>query len=364
MHVMILLALKTHKWGGIEEYLCSLAQQLAARRGRLTLVVYEASGQVCERWRAAGAHVEQERTLGQHTGRLKALFAKGRPDVVILQFFSLRSAVALKCKLAGAKSVIVVDDHSSPRTRAAKPLRALLYGASLTPASRVVAVSGFVSRRHAEDYKLSRHKRRQINNGVRPLQADATAPMWPRRESTQEQVILVAGYMIEEKGFSWLLSALGGMEVERRRRLTLWLAGSGPQLQALQAQASAHNINALFLGSRDDVSALMRAADLVIVPSLWDEAFGLVTAEAMMAAKAIIATEVGASPELLARGQAGVLVSPGDTAALTREIEALLDDPARRAALGEEAQRRAMQYYHVDRMIEEVIELCEEVYHG
>jgi glycosyltransferase involved in cell wall biosynthesis len=96
------------------------------------------------------------------------------------------------------------------------------------------------------------------------------------------------------------------------------------------------------LGARDDVPALLAAADVVVVPSRW-EARALIVQEAMQAGRPIVASRVGGIPDLTGEDGA-VLVSPGDPAELAAAVTALLDDPATAARLGKAAQVRAATF--------------------
>ncbi|MGW8567302.1 glycosyltransferase family 4 protein [Isoptericola sp. NPDC055881] len=91
--------------------------------------------------------------------------------------------------------------------------------------------------------------------------------------------------------------------------------------------------------ARADVAALMAAADVVVVPSVWPEPFALTVLEGMAAGAAVVASAVGGIPEAVEDG--GVLVPPGDAEALASVLGRWADD---RAALGADrarAQRRA-----------------------
>lgn len=79
-----------------------------------------------------------------------------------------------------------------------------------------------------------------------------------------------------------------------------------------------------------------------IVPSIWPEPFGIVVIEAMASGRPVIAAQVGGLPELV--GAAGLLVPPGDAAALRRAIMRLLEDTELRAALGQAGRRRAASF--------------------
>ncbi len=83
-----------------------------------------------------------------------------------------------------------------------------------------------------------------------------------------------------------------------------------------------------FLGFREDIPALMRAADVVVHTSVLPEPFGRVVVEGMLAGRPVVATRAGGVPEIIADGTTGFLVPPGDAEALARAIERLRADPA------------------------------------
>jgi glycosyltransferase involved in cell wall biosynthesis len=92
--------------------------------------------------------------------------------------------------------------------------------------------------------------------------------------------------------------------------------------------------------------------DVVAVPSTWPEPFGLVIVEAMRAGVAVVATRHGAAPELIDDGVTGLLVPPGDAAALADAIAALLDDPRRRRRLATAARVAARERFTVARFLD------------
>jgi glycosyltransferase involved in cell wall biosynthesis len=76
-----------------------------------------------------------------------------------------------------------------------------------------------------------------------------------------------------------------------------------------------------------------------VVPSVWEEAFGLAALEAMARGKPVVATAVGGIPEIIRHNVTGVLVSPGDERQLAESIDSLLVDGATAARIGENARR-------------------------
>ena len=151
-------------------------------------------------------------------------------------------------------------------------------------------------------------------------------------------VVLAVGRLTAQKGFATLLTAAAGWrhhEVDP----VLVLAGQGPLDQALRAQADASGVRARFLGQRDDVPALLAAADVVVVPSSW-EGQPLIVQEALRSGTPLVASRAGGIPELTGEDGA-VLVPPGDAPALSAAVLSVLADPALAARLRSAARSRA-----------------------
>lgn len=92
------------------------------------------------------------------------------------------------------------------------------------------------------------------------------------------------------------------------------------------------------------VRAAMRRCLALVAPSIWPEPFGIVVAEALAAGRPVVGSAVGAIPELVRDEHEGLLVSPGDVAALTRALDRIWRDRQLRAALAANALRRAGDY--------------------
>ena len=123
--------------------------------------------------------------------------------------------------------------------------------------------------------------------------------------------------------------------------------GGGSEREFRRRMADAPRVH--WLGFRRDIPSVMRALDLLVVPS-HSEAFGLVAAEAMAAGVPVIATRVGGLIEVVDGGRAGVLVQHADPPALAHAIIELARDPERRerfAAAGAERVRRLFSWDRV-----------------
>ncbi len=159
--------------------------------------------------------------------------------------------------------------------------------------------------------------------------------------------LLAVGRLVRLKGFDLLLEAFARV-APGHPGLRLLVAGEGMERAALEAQAVAAGVAARveFLGAleRAPLIELYRSALAVVCPSR-NDAFPLVVLEAMASGRAVVASQLGAIPSLVAHGVTGLLVSPGDVRALAEALEVCLADPAARRAMGARARELACARY-------------------
>ncbi len=107
----------------------------------------------------------------------------------------------------------------------------------------------------------------------------------------------------------------------------------------------------IMTGFRRDIPEVMAALDLLVLPSTRSEATPQVVPQALAVGVPVVATRVGGIPEVVRDGETGLLVPPADSRALARAILALLDDPARAAALARAGQALVRARFTVDAMM-------------
>jgi glycogen(starch) synthase len=157
-------------------------------------------------------------------------------------------------------------------------------------------------------------------------------------------LVVAAGRLEWEKGFSTLLRAVPALR-ERHPGLRVVVAGAGsyrPALARLRDELALADVELPGRLDPADLSALLAAADVVVVPSRY-EPFGLVALEAMACGTCVVATRTGGLTETVRDGVTGRLVDVGDVDALASTVHELLVDPDRRARLaraGLDAARR------------------------
>jgi glycosyltransferase involved in cell wall biosynthesis len=100
-----------------------------------------------------------------------------------------------------------------------------------------------------------------------------------------------------------------------------------------------------YIGYRKDVENVYHTADIVVVPSRWQEPLGLINLEAGACRKPVVATRVGGIPEVIEDGMNGYLVESGDVETLAARVTALIADPALRQKMGEEGRATVEQNF-------------------
>jgi len=159
-------------------------------------------------------------------------------------------------------------------------------------------------------------------------------------DDDQRPLVVAVGRLHPQKGYDLLLDAVVRWTADPRLRPAplVAIAGDGPLHGELAARIAAERLPVVLLGRRTDVADLLGAADVCVLPSIW-EARSLTAQEALRAGTPLVATAVGGIPELV--GDAAELVPAGDAEALAEAVTAVLTDPAEIARLGTAGPRQA-----------------------
>ena len=165
--------------------------------------------------------------------------------------------------------------------------------------------------------------------------------------------VFYAGRLAPEKGVATLLAAY--------RRLAaappLEVAGTGPLLARLAGEHPGTH----WLGARrsDEVRQLMKRAAVFVCPSECPESFGRVVIEAFAAGTPVIASEIGALPELIEHGRTGLLFRPGDAEDLAAKIDWFFSHPNQARAMRREARAEFEARYTAERNYPLLMEIYE-----
>lgn len=171
-------------------------------------------------------------------------------------------------------------------------------------------------------------------------------------------LILAAGRLHENKGFDILLQALTKVP-----DATLWLAGSGPEEQPLKQQCHELGLDnrVRFLGWRDDVTTLMKTADLFVCPSR-HEGLGSIVMEAWAHECPIIATNSQGPGELIASGETGIITPVDQAKPLAGAIRELLDNPREAGQLVHNASQHYWQNFSESVIVRQYLDLYQSIH--
>ncbi len=356
--ILVWVAGRVDKRGSFEDYLLRLAAALRREALRMHVV----AGPSWDTGLVRDLAAEGVTMTGLPDAALRSPLAaagvllRTRPRLLHYHFGSPSSLLAGLATTLGVRRFVFTDHGSRSLAqladqggwkRAMRRLRAL-------PVDLYLPVSAEVGRHLHREIGVPARKVRPLMNGIdlsryEPV-AEAERQALRRRLfgiGPADPLLLFAGQLTEEKGVPDLLAVQPAL-LAAFPNLTIAWAGDGPLRDAVQASAGPR---IRVLGRRTDVPDLLRAADLVAAPSRWNEAFSLILAEAAASGVPAVAARIGGIPEVVAEGETGLLFRPGDRAGLQDALATLLADPARRAAMGTAARRRAEWLFDLDSMV-------------
>jgi glycosyltransferase involved in cell wall biosynthesis len=231
---------------------------------------------------------------------------------------------------------------------------------------RFIAVSRANARYLVEEKGLPAHKVVVVENGCE-LQRFAAEPAPARQElglSAQDRVLLVVGRLEPQKGHRVLLEALPAVRAEFPSARLVCI-GEGTERPALEEQARRLGLDGAvrFAGFRADVDRWLAAADVVVLPSFY-EGLPLAAIEALAARRAVVATAVDGTPEVVVEGRTGLTVPPGDAPALTAAIARVLRDPTLARRLGERGREWVEERFDAQRQVRQTERLYDDAFPG
>lgn len=214
------------------------------------------------------------------------------------------------------------------------------------------------------DTEIPHDKLSVVRNGIRApfAPSDRTGVRQEFGLAPTTQLVLTVARMTEQKGHSYLLDAIPSIVSQKPDVAFVWV-GEGPQ----EAQLSDHmkrlgvdSDHLIFAGWRQDVPRLLGAADLFVLPSLF-EGLPLVVLEAMARSVPVIATRVCGTTEAIIDGESGCLVPPRDSQALSEAILTALSDTQLSASWASNAKWRFQQEFSAQRMVSETEQIYQAV---
>ncbi len=235
-------------------------------------------------------------------------------------------------------------------------------GAFVRRATMVTAPSADLARRVEREMRLRPDRIRVVPNAIDVAQfspsADGAGTL-----NGKPPTILHVGRLEREKGIFVLAEALArlsaGEHVPASDADVPWrvvFAGGDrtdaagvsnrEQLERFFAEHGlAGRVEVRGFVAQEELVGLYRHADLCVVPSILYESFSYTCLQAMACGRPLVATTMGGMPEVVVNGETGLLVPPGDPAALAHGLKQLIDDAALRRRFGDAGRERAVRLY-------------------
>ena len=381
--ILFLANLNPNKFGSLEEQVLFLGKELSRRGHELFFgTISPPVPLVAEKLKAAGIRLlpvphgdcASSGTLSQlrQARHLRRTIREHHIDLVHVNLSGITQISFLGIYFSGAR--IVFTDHFSgiaERRRGLKKLFSRLGLMAIRPRiDGYVGVSEFVRRRMEVTHNLPLARTLTVYNGVNLERFKPGDKLESRRVigiPLQHKVLLSVSMLIPEKGLQHLLDAVALLARDKDGAgVLLLIAGEGwyrPELERL-AESLGISDRVKFLGTRNDVETLIAASDIVVVPSVWAEAFGLIIAEGMASGRPVIASGIGGIPELIEDGKTGLLVEPGDSRGLAEGIRKLVSEPELVSLLTGNAVEKARRQFNVETQAAKYADLFDEVLHG
>lgn len=340
--------------GGAERMVAQLAAALLAAGAEVVAFLpADGEGWLADQLADTGVRIEPFRLGGplsrRSAHRLAEALRRHRVAIAHSHEFAMAVYGAWAARRAGIPHLITMHGGRyyarRLRRRAALRIAAML-------STRLVAVADHVAARLAGDLLLRRSRIATVPNGVPAVPATGSRVRGELGLAANDRLVLAVGNLYPVKGHALLLEA-AALLAEQLPTLHVAVAGRGPLEQPLAAHARRLGVarRVHLLGLRPDVPDLLAAADLFALPSL-SEGLPLALLEAMHARVPIVASDVGEVRTALADGGAGILVPPGDPAALAAAIRRVFTEPETAQQLATTATQRARAEYDVCRAAE------------
>jgi glycosyltransferase involved in cell wall biosynthesis len=341
----VVLSNASGSWGGVTKVTEVLARGLLAR-GHEVVVFCRPASPLAERMRGV---VPLEPVLkGMDLSpvaltRAAAALRRHRPDAAVML---MKKDVRLTGPAARLLGIPVVIRHANDQALEDNAYFRLLYGA--IPAHHVTnaratrrTIMGSAPWLRADDVSV-------IYNGIDTAPFDAAEPANLGLPPGAVAMGFVGRFDVH-KGVRDLAAAwptVAGALPDAH----LVVTGKGPLEDELRATlADASRVH--FLGYRKDVPAVMKALDVLVLPSYTEGAPNVVQ-EAMAAGRAVVASAVSGTPELVDDGATGLLFPAGDRDALTRALLAVGGDAGLRARMGAAGRARVEREFTMDAMVD------------
>lgn len=342
--------------GGVERGTVDFARYLLAQ-GHGSLVV-SAGGALVADLESAGVrhltmpvHKKSIFSMWRQIGALAKVLKDERIDLVHARSRVPAWIAFFACRRAGIP--MVTTCHGVYSTHAFS--RVMGWG------KYVIVISHAVSRHMKEHFKVPHHRIRLIHRGVNLSEfgLESPSPLPSAATRGNEKIIGIVGRVTPIKGHRVMLKAMARV-ARVHPDAKLWIVGDAPRpryMDELKLMVRKLDLqdHVEFMGTRQDIPALLRRMSLLAAPAVGEEAFGRVLIEAGACGVPVIASRIGGIVDVIRHGTDGILIPAGDASALAENIIGILKEPDHGARLAESLRRRVREEFNDRTMFEKTI---------
>ncbi|OIJ64543.1 glycosyltransferase family 4 protein [Streptomyces mangrovisoli] len=346
---------------GSSAHVRSLASGLVARGVRVTVCAPVEADHTYDFTGTGADHVHVPRSSDPGS---VAVLREACRDADLVHAHGLHASFRAVLALSGRSTPLVVTWHNRAFAESAARIHLVrLLERRVVKAATVVlgTTSDLVERarrRGARDARLGAVALPGRRRAVDPDDPDRLRPkLLAELGATGRPLLVAVGSLDRERGYDVLLDAAHAWCRLDPVPMVL-VAGEGPLRAELQRRIEDEALPVRLVGRRDDVTELLAAADLALLPSRW-EPRSVLAQEALHAGVPLVATAVGGVPDLV--GDAAELVPAGDAKALSDAVVRLLGDRERRESLRERGLRQAAGWPTEDETVAQVLCVYDEL---
>jgi glycosyltransferase involved in cell wall biosynthesis len=354
--IRVLLITDEMETGGTQRQIVHIARNLDSNRFEPAVAYFRNRSFLVDELERAGIPVhyipKRRRVDIGFLLRLVALLRNERFDVVHCFSFTgeLWGALARRLMLQRNKPVLITSVRNTYDWYTGWQWM-LKRWASLE--SYVVVANSHTGAEYArEKMRLEQRTIQVVYNGVAPVAGGVKAEECISIRHALDVPVgtvlgIFVGRLVVQKNVPVLLRAVKRI-APMEQGFRLLIVGSGPLQEQIEAQIEALDLSQTvkMLGHRSDAERLVAASDFLVLPSL-REGLSNVILEAMMAGKAVIASNVGGNSELVGDQQNGLLFDKNDEAGLANCLRALITDEAKRSRFGAAGRARANEEFGI-----------------
>lgn len=297
--------------------------------------------------------------LGIYTSYVSRVIENMKPDVVHVQHFGLWCPVAAWLKTILKVPVVLTSHGTGLYLVELEERHKRVMNMCTHYVDEVIAVSSAVKKRIENLFPHLVNKVSVIHGGVDVKKYSNPAcslKEWRQKYGLKNRVVLYVGRLIKEKGVQHLINVAPHL-----RECSIVISGSGEYEAVLKKMAKSYE-NVVFLPYLgDSIVDFFVYADIVCIPSIWEEAFGLVILEAMAAKTPVVASRVGGIPNVVRNGETGLLFEPGNERELLSKIHFLFENPEVGKRLADNAFANVLEEFTWEKVAEKIDDIYKEL---